>query len=1212
MNDDMPAPEKVDFLFRRIHEECPIWAIGVPIVFALIVLALVVIFRPDKKLLVAIIGGLAVGAISFVYLPVALMLVLLAKISTWLIILVPVMGVALFYVGMMYINDSRSVHWLWAIFLGSLRICVYAILATVFLLPGCQHFEKQEYESKVIFLFDVSGSMFELDELPEKGKVARTRQDRIHAFLTEAKGEEGKTFMDRIVAKSPVLAGRFGPALDEGDLITLHARKNPSLTAGEWRKWLNPDKKDIKPPDVDKIKDEAAKKDALLQYTKRLEMVETLRLGTNIGGACLQMHKLENTSMVQAIIVISDGQSNVGGDDARSEFLARVNSQRRTIPVITVGVGQFRQPVSIRIEDINAPEETRPDDAFQIKVPLVSTGIPGEKVKVEVEVSRVEDVNGKPIAKETFKLEPKEVEFKGAGDQQQAVAEMAVDVSILKGIKADEDKNNLLEGKWEIIAKVAKHPKEPFLEDYHVTDPVSVQVQKRALRVLLFAGGANRDYVFLRTILYREMNEKRMEFCIHNQSTVNEDHIDQDLPPERMLQDFPDRIGSGGKPFMSLSDYDVIVAFDPDWTKLNLSQRENLKKWVQEHGGGIIFVAGQVYSFQLARPGGQDLSAIQAIFPVVLKDSRLHGLTPDGGDGHDPTRPYPLVFTEAAKKYEFLKLDETGESPTAGWNGFFFADENHPPVKPATDYKPKRGFFTYYPVERIKPQTEVMAAFGTSNKKSRIGDKLDTFKDQQPFIAGMIAGTGKSLYVGSAETWRLRAYKDGYHERLWFKMSRYVAAGAKPQKKFGRIVMARTAPVGRIELEAEMWDKTQNPIPADVIPTVQVRKLDRKNRGEGDPKDDEKKDKEKKEIKIEKKDNLRFDLKAKPAEGNWKGTFYGNIIITEPGEYEFKLPVPGVDGPPLTSTVIVRKPNPERDNLRTNFGYLYQLASPSDTLLKGLHQDTKKRIESLLVVPEGQAAPGAGEKLSKRLYFPLSNADAIADALVPIPPKTDTIKGQFEDLWDKQITAEWPLWLELTLFLVPVLIGVVLAILLLVLGNWQGAFLGFFISLAIGLLPIIIVEGTGRDISIFWASLLAPLIVGTIGLGILLLLRQWISAIAFMGFCIVLSLFVLFFCYAPLSATIAGSAVIVVGSLALAVVMLVKQEYFGAVSLIVGVMVLAGIAAGLSFVLPSDFLTRFSNSVREESLVLGFSFLLITAVSLVGVEWLTRKLLRLA
>ena len=45
-------------------------------------------------------------------------------------------------------------------------------------------------------------------------------------------------------------------------------------------------------------------------------------------------------------------------------------------------------------------------------------------------------------------------------------------------------------------------------EAEHVTKPaVEVLVQKRKMRVLLFAGGPTREYQFLRTLLFREVLE---------------------------------------------------------------------------------------------------------------------------------------------------------------------------------------------------------------------------------------------------------------------------------------------------------------------------------------------------------------------------------------------------------------------------------------------------------------------------------------------------------------------------------------------------------------------------------------------------------------------------------------------------------------------------------------------------------------------------------
>lgn len=1170
--DNLQLQDTSEFMWRRLSEECPQWAVGVPVLFAFLVVALIVIFRQEKKLLAAIVGGAVVGVIALVYLPLSLVLIN-GKIFPWLVILVPVMAVAFLYVVLMYIRDAKSVHWLWASFLGLLRTCVYVILGLVFLLPGCQHSDKQEYESKIVFLFDVSGSMEEKDDRPEEGQKPETlptRQDKVLKFLTHNAEEKGeKAFIDRVVQKSRVDAYRFGEILDENDIINLHPKKQDSITFEEWKRFLKPNKDDIKEPDVKDLKEEEAK-EKFAQYANRRKMVDTLRSGTNYGGAALQMHKIENSSYIQAVLVFGDGNSNKGSSDALTDFLSRRDNPKRPIPVITVGVGLDRLPVTIRIDDINAPEETRPDDKFPIRVPVVSTGLPGEPFSVTVEVTRVKDVTGKPIEKNgqtTYPLPPKKGIFKkGTGDQQQGVVEFEVDLQELAGVQSKDDKDSVLEGEWRIVAKVPRHKEENFTDPFHVSDSVHVQVQKRKLRVLLFAGGSTREYVFLRGILGREMKEGRMEFCVCNQSTGKDEHVDEDVEPDRMLTDFPNTLGvnKSGERFMSLSDYDVILAFDPDWTRLSLSQRKLLNKWVGENAGGIIFVAGPVYSFQLARPGGQDFNALLSLYPVVLKDSRLHGIgLPGTSLGHDPTRPYALNFTPAAKQYDFLKLDEDAKSPIAGWNGFFWNDEKYNP-EPGKDYRPRRGFFTYYPVERLKAASEVVATFA-GPKESRIGDKTEAFKDQQPFIVALTYGSGKSLYVGSGEFWRLRAYKDGFHQRLWIKMARYVAAGAKAQKKYGRILMARSVPIGKIDFEAQIKGKDLLPLSSNERPTVLVRRISKKSDGAPDPKDKDKKDlpQDKKDVKADDKaDNLKFDLQPKPAETEWQGYFYGSLHIMEPGDYEFRLPVLTIDEKTgqekyeyLKQNVTVRKPNPEKDNVRTNFGYLYQLASPSDTLLRSLPSETRKKIEGLLQVPDGQTLAG-NEKTSKRLFFTLATADAITDCLVSVPPKSDTIKGRFEDLWDQGITSDW-------------------------------------------------------RIEIFWAAVLAPIVVGVIGAVILLLMRQWIAALCFLGVCGVISFFVMLFCFTPALSVMLACGTVALAGLVYGIVQAVKQEFFVAATVVF-------IAFGVGFFglyAPSQWhsvMEGLAVSMWQDSLPLGFSVLLIVAVSLVGLEWLTRKLLRLA
>ena len=421
---------------------------------------------------------------------------------------------------------------------------------------------------------------------------------------------------------------------------------------------------------------------------------------------------------------------------------------------------------------------------------------------------------------------------------------------------------------------------------------------------------------------------------------------------------------------MSMTDYDVIIAFDPDWWKLSVKQRELLNRWVDQYGGGLIFVAGPTHSYQLARPAGEDFSKLLPLIPVVLKDIRLHGIGLGAGLGHDPTRPYALNFTRNAKAFPFLKLDEAGESPIAGWNAFFWNKENYEP-EPGKDVKPRRGFYSYYPVERLKPASEVIATFA-GPKDSRIGDNTDAFKDQQPFIVTMPYGLGRTMYLGSGEFWRLRAFKDGIHERLWIKMAQYVAANPRAEKKFGRITLLGRDGNGRVHLEAHLKGADLEPADIKLRPTVQVKRLAKPNQPNAN------------------KATFKFDLTPKPVDpfdSKWEGNFAGfTDEITEPGEYEFTVAIPNVEGASVRQTLSIPKSDPELEDVRVDFGQLHELASRADPLLNKLKADPREDIEAAIRLSvDFPVAPVA--KGSRRLFFRLEHAGAVPQGLEKRPAK---------------------------------------------------------------------------------------------------------------------------------------------------------------------------------------------------------------------------------
>jgi RNA polymerase sigma factor (sigma-70 family) len=272
----------------------------------------------------------------------------------------------------------------------------------------------------------------------------------------------------------------------------------------------------------------------------------------------------------------------------------------------------------------------------------------------------------------------------------------------------------------------------------------------RPVRVLLFASGPTRDYQFVRSLFVREVDRKRAELSIYLQT--GGDGVVQDVPAERMLSKFPtaledvnERTDAKAK-YENLTSYDVIIAFDPDWTDLSVEQGKLLEKWVNEQGGGLIFIAGPINTHQLEqRPRQATLKPVLSLLPVVVDDIRLQG-----GDARKT--PVTLKFPGATAEMKFLKLDPSDEDdPIAGWSEFFKA----------------HGFYAHYPVKRVKPAATVIATV-----------------EDKPYLAVQSFGKGRALYVGSGETWRLRQFRQEFHEQFWLGLARYAASrDAKPGRE---------------------------------------------------------------------------------------------------------------------------------------------------------------------------------------------------------------------------------------------------------------------------------------------------------------------------------------------------------------------------------------------------------------------------------------------
>src|SRR5438876_5002389 len=85
-------------------------------------------------------------------------------------------------------------------------------------------------------------------------------------------------------------------------------------------------------------------------------------------------------------------------------------------------------------------------------------------------------------------------------------------------------------------------------------------------------------------------------------------------------------------------------------------------------------------------------------------------------------------------------------------------------------------------------------------------------------------GNGKVVYLGSAETRRLRQAHDVFHERFWTKLARYAGSGNLTRlSRHGVLVMGGEFTAGQfVRLEAQLFGRDMLPLAVSNRPKAQV------------------------------------------------------------------------------------------------------------------------------------------------------------------------------------------------------------------------------------------------------------------------------------------------------------------------------------------------------------------------------------------------------
>ena len=273
-------------------------------------------------------------------------------------------------------------------------------------------------------------------------------------------------------------------------------------------------------------------------------------------------------------------------------------------------------------------------------------------------------------------------------------------------------------GERTFVIEVDKLPRELQSENNRLERVVNVRKEK--LRVLVVDSEPRYEFRYLKNYLERD-------------ETIDLNVVLLSSDPNYSEQD-----RSAIPTFPASKDdlfaYDVVLFGDADISYMSQSQLQNLVEFVTEKGGGILFVAGDLFN-PLAYHG----TPLELLLPIELSDAR------------NPT----AVGTTVSSFRPELTI-EGRASPI-----FRFGDDDASSMK---FWEGLPELLWYFEAPRKKPAALVLAEHsGVSEGKL-------------PLVVYQFLGTGKSMFHAFDDTWRWR-YRAGdrYFGRFWVQTIRFLA-----------------------------------------------------------------------------------------------------------------------------------------------------------------------------------------------------------------------------------------------------------------------------------------------------------------------------------------------------------------------------------------------------------------------------------------------------
>jgi hypothetical protein len=281
-------------------------------------------------------------------------------------------------------------------------------------------------------------------------------------------------------------------------------------------------------------------------------------------------------------------------------------------------------------------------------------------------------------------------------------------------------------GQYEFRARASDAGPELTQDDNVAT--AATKVVRQQIRLLLIAGEPSPEVQFLRNALLRDQHVEFAGWIQHSDPGFRQ-------PGDRPIQRLPNNE-------TELRAYDAILLVDPDLRALTAQWPAMITNFVGQEGGGLIFVAGELYSQQL----------FEAADPHA--------------QGGDWTRILPIVRDPGLYRSEaevrLSSLSTYGLELTAEGRGDPIFEFNPEPLRNRAILAALPGMYWSFPVTRARPGATVLARHGDPRMANQYG--------RQVLLASQLYGPGRTVFIGFDSTYRWRYLSEDYFDGFWARL----------------------------------------------------------------------------------------------------------------------------------------------------------------------------------------------------------------------------------------------------------------------------------------------------------------------------------------------------------------------------------------------------------------------------------------------------------